>query len=275
MKIDLKWNPLPFVIKELEPEQEPEKVLYYTGENMMDDRFETINGVEYKFYGQRSMERARQKAVNVGTVGHVDWGKQGYQPNMADISWSTPSITRTHYTNAWAGYGFHEMMGLWQYYLSKIEEGYTDVAAIKAVFGSRRKLNEPYLDFQDGGLIVAGRVIWILPDKQYTKFHKKAADWVLPSKEYVKALVANFLIQQEWQEKHNPVIARVQGVDVRKTDVANGWGAYAGKLMVAEYERNPDGSYKVDADGCKVPTGREVEGVRINTDEVFMLDKKE
>ena len=98
---------IPFVIEDPDPE---EKILQYTG---------------HCNYGDVAQ-------VNVGTVGHVDWGRRGYQP---------------------------------------------------------------YLGFQNGGLIVAGRVIWILPDAQYAKFHKRAADWVLPSKEYVKEVVANYRFQ--------------------------------------------------------------------------------
>jgi len=130
--------------------------------------------------------------VNVGTIGHVDWGRHGYQPDMKDISWSTPHISISHYRNRWVDYDHLEMIGLYRHYLDKILEGHTEETAIKETFSKCRKLKEPYLGFDNGGLVVADRVIWILADKEYRRFHKKAAEWVLPPKEYVKVVVARY-----------------------------------------------------------------------------------
>lgn len=304
--IDKALGSIPFVIKELEPGQEPEKILYYEGD-MVEDRIEVINGVEYKFYGRRSMNRARQKVVNVGTVGHVDFGRShghiGWTPSHGEYDYNGgPFIQRS----AWArgtlqtlgrhGYktdltelisnmpyrevrSIHnvqlsdsEVMELWLNYMRITEGSAGDYDIAKYARGARKKEDPTYLSFENGGLIVAGRVIWILPDEQYTKFHKHAADWTMPTKDYIKSVVNQYYILKDFQEKHNPIIAHVQGVDIRKSDVANGWGAYAGKLMIPEYKRNSDGSYLVDEQGNKVPTGREVEGIKINMNEVFGLE---
>lgn len=121
------FHAFPFVIKEHDSE---EKVLYYTGDSR------------------------RPPVVNVGTIGHVGWGRGMFR-----------YTGRRHYSDY----------------------------ASPSTYGYRRKLGDPYLDFVNGGLIVGGRVIWILPDPIWAKFHKKAAEWVLPSKEYVKEVVARYL----------------------------------------------------------------------------------
>jgi hypothetical protein len=200
--------------------------------------------------------------VNVGTVGHVDWGRRGYQPDLSQLSSNAPWTIFV--SNRPRGLEYQRLHGLWLQYIDEISKGRSDAEAIQSVFGSRSKLDTPYLDFQDGGLIVASRVIWILPDEQYAKFHKHAADWTMPSKDYVRSVVNQYYILKDFQEKHNPIVAHVQGVDIRKNDVANGWGAYAGKLMIPEYTRNADGSYLIDEQGNKVPTGRMVEGIKID-----------
>lgn len=210
--------------------------------------------------------------VNVGTVGHVDFGRGdgriGWTPPPGKYDYNGgPSVTlpwTIFVSNRPRGLEYQRLHGLWLQYIDEISKGRSDAEAIQSVFGSRSKLDTPYLDFQDGGLIVAGRVIWILPDEQYTKFHKHAADWTMPSKDYVRSVVNQYYILKDFQEKHNPIVAHVQGVDIRKNDVANGWGAYAGKLMIPEYTRNADGSYLIDEQGNKVPTGRMVEGIKID-----------
>lgn len=200
----------------------------------------------------------RQIVVNVGMVGHLAEaefmqviGRDGY---TSDVSQYPSNMPCEEYRN-FRSYGLspEEVAKAWLKYVGAKDEG-------------------PRLDFENGGLIVAGRVIWILPDEQYAKFHKHAADWTMPTKDYVKSVVNQYYILKDFQEKHNPVIAHVQGVDVRKSDVANGWGAYAGKLMIPEYTRNADGSYLIDEHGNKVPTGRQVEGIKINMNEVFKLE---
>lgn len=275
--IDKALGSIPFVIKELEPGQEPEKILYYEGD-MVEDRIEVINGIEYKFYGRRSI----RNAVNVGTVGHMDWGRgsmqvlgrHGYRADLSELVSNMPyrevrSIHNVQLSDS-------EVMELWLNYMRVTEgsAGRGDYDIAKYTRGARKEEDPTYLKFENGGLIVAGRVIWILPDEQYTKFHKHAADWTMPTKDYVRSVVNQYYILKDFQEKHNPVIAHVQGVDVRKNDVANGWGPYVGKLMVPEYKRNADGSYLIDDQGCKVPTGREVEGIKIDVTALTLMQQE-
>jgi hypothetical protein len=232
----------------LSPEEE--KILYYTGASR------------------------RAPAVNVGTVGHIDWGRHGYQPDLNQLLSNIPYLeARSVYDVYLSQEEINELWGAYVRVTETPQNGYvqvkqgvsSDYAIAKGALVMSKKRGQPYLGFDNGGLVVAGKVIWILADKEYKRFHTKAASWVLPSKEYVKAVVAHYF----WRQVNDPVIARVQGNDIRKSDVANGWGAYAGKLMIPEYTRNADGSYLIDDQGNKVPTGREVEGIKINVNELF------
>lgn len=292
--IDKALGSIPFVIKGLEP-NEQEKILYYAGNDRVENWIETINGVEYKFYGRRSTEQGNmRKEQNVGTVGHTGisitrgdgrigwtpptgefdynggpsvrgslWGPRGYQPDLSLFASNAPTfIFRSPHP---LSLEYRRIVGLWSQYIREVQEGRPANAALRPIFDSRNKLGTPYLGFQNGGLIVADRVIWILPHPEYAGYHKKAAEWVLPSKEYVKGVVDAFLA--------NPIIAHVQGADIRKNDVSNGWGAFKGKKLIPEYTRNADGSYLVDTEGKKIPTGRMVEGIEINIDALRPLDQ--
>lgn len=69
-----------------------ERVLQYTGRVS----YEEPSIEESREWIQRLYhiceENVVGRTVNVGTVGHIDHGRRGYRPNMADISWSTPHV---------------------------------------------------------------------------------------------------------------------------------------------------------------------------------------
>lgn len=210
--IDKIFGRIPFVIKELEPD-EKEKMLYYAGHDFMEDRIETINGVEYKFYGKRSIDRANARkaitgfgghadpVVNVGTIGHVDWGRYAYQANLADLPNNIPYLSASSTVDC--NLTHEEIVELWAAHVRvtqtpmggyiQVKQGVSsDYVIAKRALTMSKKLGNPYLGFDNGGLVVAGKVIWILADKEYKRFHTKAASWVLPSKEYVTQVVANY-----------------------------------------------------------------------------------
>lgn len=128
--------------------------------------------------------------VNVGTIGHVDWGRLGYQSDITKFLGNVPyrevrSLHDVRLTDT-------EVFELWCNYIRLTEGIAGDYDIAKYVHGAHKKEDPTYLGFENGGLIVGGKVIWILADKEYRRFHKKAAEWVLPSKEYVKAVVAGY-----------------------------------------------------------------------------------
>lgn len=115
-----------------------EKILYYTGQD--------------PHIGD--MEWYRSRAVNVGTVGHVDWGRV-YQ-----------YTGRRHYS----------------------DEPFPPVS-----YHGRRKLGDVYLSWHNGGLLIGDRVVWVVEDGWNSYVNDKAAEAVLPTKEYVKEIVTHYL----------------------------------------------------------------------------------
>lgn len=244
---------IPFVIKEMSEDQmdeevsrrQAERVVYYTGESGRD----------------------KAHSVNVGHVGHqVERGflqmigRSEYQKLPADLADLLPiravrNLREYDLTPV-------EVAKLWLEYVRVTEGAAEASSAAKRVFGNCKKEDQTVLGFDRGGLKVAGEVIWILPDKQYAKEHKKAADWVLPSKDYIKRVVARHLENP----KHDPEKSNIDVLKVVPGQVYSDGSVdrYSlGKFMVPVYERNPDGSYVFDKDGNRVPTGEMVEGIKM------------
>ena len=123
---------------------------------------------------------SRQVVINVGIVGHLAEAEFmqviGRHGHASDVDQYLSNVPCEEYRNV-GSYKLNpeEVARAWLNYVGAKDNG-------------------PRLGFENGGLVVAGKVIWILPDKQYAKYHKRAAEWVLPSKDYVKSVVNQFFI---------------------------------------------------------------------------------
>lgn len=158
--------------------------------------------------------------VNVGTVGHIDWGRHGYHPDLEARSVYDVYLSQEEINELWGAYV--RVTATPQNGYVQVEQSVSsDYAIVKRALAMSKKRGQPYLGFDNGGLVVAGKVIWILADKEYRRFHKKAAEWVLPAKDYIAAVVARYL----WRQEHAAL----------EIGIPTGWGASMRRPYVPDY----------------------------------------
>lgn len=196
---------IPFIIEEMSEDdmdkevrkRQLERVVYYVGESFKDQQMLQKFDLALTYSDSRP---------NVGTIGHRAFGgfrqylgRSTYsQARLAELVDELPYREVRSIQDVFLNE--KEVVELWSAYMRMTEQSAGDFDVAKFIHGARKKEDLTYLGFDRGGLIVAGKVIWILPDKQYAKFHKKAAEWVLPTKEYIKRVVARYFAYPE----HDP-----------------------------------------------------------------------
>lgn len=195
---------IPFIGEEMSEEQlndkfrtqKAERVLVYTGESLRDQQMLQKFDLALTYSDSRP---------NVGTIGHRVFGgfRQhigllGYASAVRNYAQDMPYREVRSIQDVFLNE--KEVVELWSAYMRMTEQSAGDFDVAKFIHGARKKEDLTYLGFDRGGLVVAGKVIWILPEKQYAKFHKKAAEWVLPTKEYIKRVVTRYFAYPE----HDP-----------------------------------------------------------------------
>lgn len=202
---------IPFITREMSEGQmgdelrkhQAERIVYYTGESLRDQQMLQKFDLALTYSDSRP---------NVGTIGHRAFG--GFRQYLGHSTYSQAKLAelvgelpyREVRSIQDVFLNENEVVKLWSEYMRLTEQRMGDFDVAKFIHGARKKEDPAYLGFDRGGLIVGGEVIWILPDKQYAKFHKKAADWVLPSKDYIKRVVARYFAYPE----HNPEKSNIQ-----------------------------------------------------------------
>lgn len=116
----------------------------------------------------RNPPEQEKPIVCVGTVGH-----HSRVPRVT-INWTPPGGNKQEKILYYTGEEARELM-------------FPEVMRLHHI--QRNTLPIPYLGFENGGLLVAGKVIWILLDQRWGGYHRQAACWVLPTKEYLKCVL--------------------------------------------------------------------------------------
>lgn len=117
-------------------------------------------------------------AINVGTIGH-----RSCAPRVT-ITWIPPGSGKQEKILYYTGEDARNILFPEVMRLHHINLNMGNHVAVRL-----NTLPVPYLGFENGGLLVAGKVIWILPSKQWSGYHRQAAVWVLPTKEYLKSVL--------------------------------------------------------------------------------------